>query len=58
MSYMLGQDPSKVTTSAGPESDPTITESLNSSLGVLGLLFGELVVLFGGSYILFTRQEI
>jgi ABC-2 type transport system permease protein len=60
MSYMLGQDPSQVTvgSSSGPESDPTITESLNSSLGVLGLLFGELVVLFGGSYILFTRQEI
>lgn len=61
MSYMIGQDPSQVFSTgqnSGPESEPTVTESLNSSLGVIGLLFGEMVLFFGGSYILFTRQEI
>lgn len=62
MSYMMGQDPTEFGIStggdSGPESDPSVMESLNSSLGVLGLLFGEMVLLFGSSYILFTRQEI
>ncbi len=62
MSYMMGQDPTEISVSRGngdgPKSEPSIGESLNSSLGVLGLLFGELVALFGASYVLFTRQEI
>lgn len=62
MSYMMGQDPTEISISRGngdgPKSEPSIGESLNSSLGVLGLLFGELVALFGASYVLFTRQEI
>lgn len=60
MQYMLGQDPSSVgVTSPGEESaEPSVTESLNSSLGNLGLLAGEAVLFFGASFVIFTRQEI
>ncbi|QGA80597.1 ABC transporter permease [Candidatus Nanohalobium constans] len=61
MSYMLGQDPSSVGISTGgseAENEPSVMESLNSSLGNLGLLAGQTVLFFGASFVLFTRQEI
>ena len=60
MQYMLGQDPGTVSISTGgeAESGPSVTESLNSSLGNLGLLIGETILFFGASFVIFTRQEI
>jgi ABC-2 type transport system permease protein len=60
MQYMLGQDPSSVgVTSPGDESaEPSVMESLQSSLGNLGLLAGEAILFFGASFVIFTRQEI
>lgn len=60
MSYMLGQDPSSVgVTSPGEESaEPSVMESLKSSLGNLGLLAGEAILFFGASFVIFTRQEV
>lgn len=61
MQYMLGQDPSSVGVSTGggeAESEPSVMESLNSSLGNLGLLTGQAVLFFGASFVIFTRQEV
>lgn len=61
MQYMLGQDPSSIGVSTGgseADSQPSVKESLQSSLGNLGLLAGQTVVFFGASFIIFTRQEI
>jgi len=62
MQYMMGQDPSSIGVSTGgseeAESEPSVMESLNSSLGNLGLLAGEAILFFGASFVIFTRREI
>lgn len=62
MQYMLGQDPGSLGVSTGgseeAESEPTVMESLSSSLGNLGLLAGEAILFFGASFVIFTRREI
>ncbi|MBC5793348.1 MAG: ABC transporter permease [Nanohaloarchaea archaeon] len=61
MQYMLGQDPSSIGVSTGggdAESEPSVMESLNSSLGNLGLLVGQAALFFGASFVIFTRREI
>jgi len=61
MQYMLGQNPDSLGVSIGgseAESEPTVMESLSSSLGNLGLLAGEAILFFGASFVIFTKREI
>lgn len=56
--YMLGENPSKTGYTGGQETQPTVSESLKSSWGVLALLLGQTTAFFAFSYIIFMRQDI